>query len=44
MIDNPEIYADKFIDNGADILTFHYEAEERELDLQAWCNVIEKRL
>ena len=21
-----------------------YEAEERELDLQAWCNVIEKRL
>ena len=26
MIDNPEIYAERFIKAGADILTFHYEA------------------
>jgi ribulose-phosphate 3-epimerase len=26
MIDNPEKYIDKFIDAGADIITFHYEA------------------
>lgn len=28
MIVNPEKYADRFIDVGADILTFHYEASE----------------
>ena len=26
MIENPEAYAERFIDAGADILTFHYEA------------------
>ena len=33
MIENPEIYADKFIDNGADILTFHYEASKNPKEL-----------
>ncbi len=33
MIDNPEIYADKFIDNGANILTFHYEASKNPKEL-----------
>ena len=28
MIVNPEKYADRFIDSGADLLTFHYEASE----------------
>ena len=28
MISNPEMYAERFIDAGADILTFHYEASE----------------
>ena len=27
MIENPSDYIDEFIDNGADILNFHYEAE-----------------
>ena len=33
MIDNPEIYMDKFIDSGADILTFHYEATKNPKEL-----------
>lgn len=28
MIENPEAYAERFIDAGADILTFHYEATD----------------
>lgn len=33
MIDNPEFFADKFIDSGADILTFHYEATDKPKEL-----------
>ena len=33
MIDAPERYAERFIDAGADILTFHYEATEKSEEI-----------
>ena len=34
MIENPDIYAEKFIEAGADILTFHYEAMKNDEEIK----------
>lgn len=39
MIENPEIYTEKFIKAGADILTFHYEAMKSDEEI---LNLLEK--
>ena len=33
MIENPDIYAERFIKAGADILTFHYEAMKNDAEI-----------
>lgn len=40
MIDSPEVYIDRFIDAGADIVTFHTEATS---DVDAALDIIKKR-
>ena len=40
MIDAPEVYIDRFIDAGADIVTFHTEATE---DVRGCLEIIKKR-
>lgn len=40
MIENPEKYAESFIQAGADILTFHYEAMKSEDDILQLINLI----
>ena len=40
MIDKPEVYIDRFIDAGADIVTFHTEATD---DVDAALDIIKKR-
>ena len=40
MIDTPEVYIDRFIDAGADIVTFHTEATK---DVDAALDIIKKR-
>jgi ribulose-phosphate 3-epimerase len=40
MIDSPEVYIDRFIDAGADIVTFHTEATK---DVDAALDIIKKR-
>ena len=40
MIDSPEVYIDRFIDAGADIVTFHTEATS---DIDAALDIIKKR-
>ena len=42
MISNPEDYAAKFVEAGADIVTFHYEACESDSDVMEVIDLIHK--
>ncbi len=43
MIENPDIYAEKFIDAGADILTFHYETVKDKKNILKLINLIHSK-
>ena len=42
MISNPKFYAPKFIEAGADYVTFHYEACENDAEVQEVIDIIHK--